>query len=107
MATARAKDSIQALKSDAEQMAKDLSELTSAIGSFGRDGSERLSEEIVKKLEDQLDAVTTRMTELRTQVSKGAEKVDSHVKANPYLYLIGAAGLGFLLGKTLPSLKQS
>lgn len=107
MANAQAKDSIQALKSDAEQMAKDLSELTAAIGSFGRENSERLTEEVVKKLEDQLDAVTTRIAALRGQVSVGAEKVDAHVKSNPYLYLLGAAGLGFFLGKILPSLKQS
>ena len=107
MATARAKDSINALKTDAEQMAKDLSELTSAIASIGRESTERLSEEVVKRLEDQLDAVTTRIAALRGQVYEGAEKVDAHVKSNPYLYLLGAAGLGFLLGKILPSLKQS
>lgn len=107
MATARAQDSLQALKSDAEQMAKDLSELTSAISSFGREGSERLTEEVVKRLEDQLDAVTSRISGLRSQVTAGAEKVDSHVKSNPYVYLLGAAGLGFFLGKILPSLKQS
>lgn len=108
MAThAKAKDSIAALKGDAEQMAKDLSELTAAIASIGKEGGERLSEELVKKLEDQLDMVTTRISSLRTEVKAGAEKVDAHVKTNPYLYLLGAAGLGFFLGKMLPSLKQS
>lgn len=107
MANARAKDSISALKGDAEQMARDLSELTAAITEIGREGSDRLSEEVVKRLEDQLDAVTTRIGALRGQVNLGAEKVDQHVKSNPYIYLLGAAGLGFLLGKTLPSLKQS
>jgi ElaB/YqjD/DUF883 family membrane-anchored ribosome-binding protein len=108
MAThAKTKDSISSLKGDAEQMAKDLSELTSAIGQIGKEGGERLSEEIVKKLEDQLDMVTTRLNSLRSDVKAGAEKVDAHVKSNPYLYLLGAAGLGFFLGKMLPSLKQS
>ena len=103
----KAKDSISALKGDAEQMAKDLSELTAAIGQIGKEGGERLTEELVKKLEDQLDAVTTRISSLRSEIKVGAEKVDQHVKNNPYLYLLGAAGLGFLLGKILPSLKQS
>lgn len=107
MATAQVKDSMTALKGDAEQMLKDLSEITAAIGSLGREGSERLSEEVVKRLEDQLDAVTTGISALRGQVSEGLETVDAHVKGNPYLYLIGAAGLGFLLGKMLPSLKRS
>ncbi len=104
---AKAKDSLSALKSDAEQMGKDLSELTSAIGQIGKEGGERLSEELVKKLEDQLDAVTTRISSLRGEFKVGAEKVDQHVKTNPYLYLLGAAGLGFFLGKILPSLKRS
>jgi ElaB/YqjD/DUF883 family membrane-anchored ribosome-binding protein len=107
MEAAKAKDSIQALKGDAEQMAKDLSELTAAIGSISRESTERLSEEVVKRLEDQLDAITSRISGLRGQVNVGAEKVDAHVKSNPYMYLLGAAGLGFFLGKILPNLKQS
>ena len=104
---AKFKDGVAGLKGDAEQVAKELSDLTKSIGDLTKDESHRLSEELIKKFEDQLDVISARMADLRKQVNKGAAKVDTNIKENPYMYILGAIGVGFLLGKILPSHKQS
>lgn len=95
------------VKDDAAQIADDLTQLTEDISELGTEKAKYLTEELVRRFEDQIDELSARLADLTKNAKVHAEQVDQHIKTNPYLYLLGAAGVGFFLGKTLPGLKRS
>ena len=106
-AHSKVKDSTNTMKDDAAKVANDLSELTDRISELGSEKAKYLTEELVRRFEDQIDDLSARLSVLTKDVKERAEQVDHHIKANPYLYLLGAAGVGFFLGKALPGPRRS
>ncbi len=95
----RTKDNLLALRKDAAQMVQDLSELTGKLAESGKEYSSGVKDELVEQVDKQLRELSIRMKALSEEVKAGSLKVDKHLKEHPYGYILGAVGLGFLLGK--------
>jgi ElaB/YqjD/DUF883 family membrane-anchored ribosome-binding protein len=95
----RTKDNLLALRKDAAQMVQDLSELTGKLAETGKDFTGEIKDDLVQQLDKQLQELSTRMKSLGDEVKADSQKVDQHLREHPYGYILGAVGLGFLLGK--------
>jgi ElaB/YqjD/DUF883 family membrane-anchored ribosome-binding protein len=95
----RSADNLLALRKDAAQMVQDLTELTEKLAVSGKDYTKEVKEEVLQRIDTQMHELSSRMKELGDDIKAGSAKVDLHVKSHPYAYILGAVGLGFLLGK--------
>jgi ElaB/YqjD/DUF883 family membrane-anchored ribosome-binding protein len=115
------------LKDDASKVIADLSSLSERIATVGKDKSQDaiakgqdVLNEVSKVIEKDLDALRKRIGELEgeyidtikkkfgefeEEYNKQKKVVAEHIKKNPYAYVLGAVGVGFLVGKLL-SLKE-
>lgn len=97
------KDRVQTLQADAARMLDDLSVLSAKLKDVGKAKAEELSGEAVAELNDQLKALREKMSTLSQDSEQILAQIDKSVRANPYLYIAGALGVGLLLGKALRS----
>jgi ElaB/YqjD/DUF883 family membrane-anchored ribosome-binding protein len=82
------KDTARGLEADAQRMMRELSELTAKLKAVGDHSLDEAGRAAVDGLGKQLE-------ELKT----GVAKLDKVVRANPWVFVLGALGLGWLLGK--------
>ncbi len=97
------KDRVQAIEADAEKMMQDLSALSAKLKAVGKAKAEELSSDAVSALNDQLKTLQDKLGGLTKDSEQIIGQLDKSVRANPYLYIAGALGLGLLLGKILRS----
>lgn len=90
---------IRALKDDTSKVLDDISSLSHTIAKFGATKAEDLSEDAVAALQKQLAAIRNRVSDIADESSKAFAQLDKNVRANPYVFILCALGLGFLLGK--------
>ena len=81
------------LQGELETLMKQIRELTNS--NLPVDKTARQMVEI----SEQLQRIKQNMGQLSDQSSEILNKIDKNVKANPYLYIIGAAAVGLILGK--------
>lgn len=94
-------DDIEELKTDASKVLTDISKLSRSIPEAGKASAVGLSQDAMKTVEASIAEIQGRLTELSDQLGKQVKKADKNVHENPYLYMAGAVGVGFLLGKLL------
>ncbi len=97
------KERVQTLQADAARMLDDLSVLSSKLKDVGKAKAEELGNEAVAQLNDQLKTLQEKLSSLSKDSEQVLAQVDKSVRASPYLYIVGALGLGVLLGKLLRS----
>ncbi len=97
------KERVQTLQADAARMLDDLSELSAKLKDVGKAKAEELGNEAVAQWNEQLKTLQEKLSSLSKDSEQALAQVDKSVRANPYLYIIGALGLGLLLGKVLRS----
>ncbi len=91
---------IRALKEDASKVLDELGELTRRLGQVGKAKAGELGSETVADLARQLESLRTRVTSLTGEGKATLAELDRSVRANPYVYIMCALGLGMLLGKS-------
>jgi ElaB/YqjD/DUF883 family membrane-anchored ribosome-binding protein len=94
-----AKERLKGLESDAAKMMQDLGQLSAKLKDIGKAKAGELSEEALAQLSEQIAALQGRVQTLGTDSKQLMDQIDKSVRANPYLYIAGALGLGVLLGK--------
>ncbi len=97
------KDRVQTLQADAAKMLDDLSAISSRLKDAGKSKAEELSGEAVTQLNEQLKVLQEKLGSLSKDSGEVLAQIDKSVRANPYLYIAGALGVGLLLGKALRS----
>lgn len=96
---AKYKEHLKLLHDEASKVIDDLSSLSKVIADVGDKTSQEAQEDVGEYLEKEIANLQERMTQLNQKVRESAKIADDHVRTNPYLYILGSLGLGFLLGK--------
>lgn len=95
----RTKDEYEVLRSEASKVMEDLSHFGKTIAEVGKEATTDVKENVVEFLSDEISSLKARVDDLAKKVSDRAKATDAHVHANPYKYILGSIGIGFLLGK--------
>ncbi len=95
------KNDLKLISDEASKVIDDLSHLGKVLAEAGGDQTKEAKEKLDYFLEEQISSLKKRMEVINTKVSQSAKMADKHVRANPYLYILGSLGLGFLLGKVI------
>ena len=97
------KKPVAGLQADAIKMMGELSALSTRLRDASQQTAEGLGDEAVAQLNEQLSAIQDRLKTMTADSEKVLGQLDKSIRANPYVYLVGALGLGVLLGKALRS----
>ena len=93
------KSDLNVLRGEASKVVDDLSRLGNALADVGEVNSKDVKEDVNEFFEKEFAALKKRLEGLDTEIAHMAKAADKHIHANPYLYILGSLGLGFLLGK--------
>ena len=99
----QAKKTLQDLEQNAAAMMEELSKITSKIKDVTKEKVDEVSQDVVDQTNSQLEGLHERMQSLGIESKKIIKQIDEGVRSSPYVYILCALGLGFLLGKVLRS----
>jgi ElaB/YqjD/DUF883 family membrane-anchored ribosome-binding protein len=94
------KTQVQGIESEAQKLKNDLESLMNQIKTTSQTKGEQISDTVVKEFSTQLEHLKKSLGSLSSQNSEMLDQIDKKVRANPYLYLMGAVVVGIFLGKT-------
>ena len=97
------KTGVAGLEADAAKMMSELDGLMSKIRDLGNAKPGEVKEAAAAALKEQMRALQDKLGTLAKDHEETLAKIDKSVRANPYLYIVGALGLGVLLGKATRS----
>ena len=97
------KDRLRSLEADASRVMKDLSDLSAKLRETASSGAGAFDEKTVTDLSERLAGLQQRASSIASEGQKTLASIDKSVRANPYLWILGALGLGVLLGKVTRS----
>lgn len=93
----------QSLEADAAKMMKELDGLVGKIKDLGKQKPDEIKDAAVNALNEQMKALQDKLGALTKEHQETLDKIDKSVRANPYLFILGALGLGLLVGKAMRS----
>ena len=96
-------DNLSGLEAEASKMMKDLDSLVGQLKELGQTAPGDLKDAATEALTAQLKILQAKLGEFTADHQEMIAKVDSSVKAHPYLFILGALGLGVFLGKAMRS----
>jgi len=94
---------LKGLEADASKMINELNGLVGKIKELGAGSASDAKDAATEALTEQFKALQKKLGDLTEEHKDTIAKVDKSVRANPYLFILGALGLGFLLGKVMRS----
>ena len=103
----RVKEEMSALKSDADKMVRDISNLSAELTAAGIDHALTVSNEVSHYTQQKIAQLRLKIDEANKLMAAYGTKVNSSVRNNPYPFIGGSLGVGFVLGKFLRSRGQS
>lgn len=101
VAKLKRRDDLRVLREEANKIVDDLSHLSKAIADAGQEKAGEMKEDVEEFFNTELTSMKQRLGELGDKIGQQAKSADRHVHANPYPYILGSLGLGFLLGKVV------
>jgi ElaB/YqjD/DUF883 family membrane-anchored ribosome-binding protein len=93
------KDDFSDLRNEANKLVEDISRLGKVLVDVGESKSKEAKDDIDEFIADEFASLKKRLELISQKIASQAKSTDKHVHSNPYLYILGALGLGFLLGK--------
>ncbi len=99
--TVKHKDNLKVLKDEASKVMDDLSNLGKVLSEVGEEKTAEVREKADSYLTQEFERLHERINALSEKIAESTKVADKHVRANPYLYILGSLGLGFLLGKVM------
>ena len=99
----RVKEEINALKNDADKMVKDISKLSAELTEAGIEQAKAAGSEVSNYTKQKMGQLRDKMDEANKLVSSYGTKIDKSVRSNPYAFIGGSIGIGWLLSKMLNS----
>ncbi len=100
-APAKQQDNLKVLREEASKVIDDLSHLGKVLAEVGEDRSTEAKEKTEAYLSREFERLHERLNTLGERIAESTRAADRHIRANPYLYIMGSMGLGFLMGKIL------
>lgn len=97
--TSSSMTNVESLKRDASQVLDNLTDLSRRLAEAGRERTGEIAKDVSEHLEEDLARLRQKLDVLNKDLQKLGKSVDSHVRSNPYLYVMGALGAGAILGK--------
>lgn len=94
-------EGLSGLEAEASKMMKDLDSLVGQLKELGQTAPGDLRDAATEALTAQFKVLQAKLGELTANHQETIAKVDRSVKAHPYLFILGALGLGVLLGKVM------
>ncbi|MCX6110522.1 MAG: hypothetical protein NTZ90_13070 [Proteobacteria bacterium] len=95
---------ILSLMNDTAIMMDELSRLSRKLGELGKEQEDnRNGHDVVAELQDHFRAFSERMKDFSEESRRTISGLDNNVHSNPYVFILCALGLGFLLGKAMRS----
>jgi len=95
---------IQRLIDDAALMMDELASLSRKLGDLGQaNGAGGNGHDVVGDLQEHFRAFSERMRGFSQESRKTVIGLDDNIRTNPYVFILCALGLGFLLGKAMRS----
>lgn len=98
-----ATDRVAALQEDATRVLREISDLSAKLRAIGKEKMTEVSDETVTLLKQSLADLEEKAATLNLESRKMLEGLDKKVRANPYMFILGALGIGVLLGKLMGS----
>ncbi len=93
------KDDYSQLRNEASKLVDDISRLGKVLADVGESKSQEAKDDINEFITEEFASLKQRLEQISQKLAAQAKSTDQHVRTNPYLYILGALGLGFLLGK--------
>jgi ElaB/YqjD/DUF883 family membrane-anchored ribosome-binding protein len=93
------KDDYSELRSEASKLVEDISRLGKSMSDVGFAKTSEAKDSIHEYITEEFATMKQRLEEVSQKIASQAKSTDKHVHSNPYLYIFGALGLGFVLGK--------
>ena len=100
------KEDIDELKESTLKLGTQLEEVTREQMSYTKRNLSRFPQQIVSRLNQNMDQLREKVTELADDATEKSKAVDKTVHNKPYWFLAGALGVGMLLGRHLTKRKQ-
>lgn len=97
------KTKIAGLEADAAKMMSELDGLVGKLKELGKTDPNELKDAATEALTEQFKALQKKLGELTADHQETIAMLDKNVKAHPYMFILGALGLGILLGKAMRS----
>lgn len=94
---------IAGLEADATTMMKELDGLVGKIKELSKVKPDEIKDATVAALNEQMKSLQEKFGTLTEDHKETIDKIDKTVRANPYMFILGALGLGVLLGKAMRS----
>ncbi len=92
-------DNLGHVETEAQKLQSDLQQLLTKIKTVSKTTGTATADATLQELSGQLEFLKKNLGQLSSQSTELVEQIDKNVRANPYLYILGAAGIGLLLGK--------
>ena len=90
---------IETVKDDLVKITSDISGLTSKYAREGEEKVKEVADDVIGGIKQRLNFIQNKISEIAEENKERIKKVDTTIHEKPYLFLILALALGFLLGK--------
>ncbi len=97
----RLQKEVAALKEDMARLREDIAALARALGEAAGDYRDQAEEEVRRRARQAREAAEARLDQARAAGEEAVEAVERRIVEKPFLSLLTAAGLGFVLARLL------
>lgn len=89
------------IRQDASKLMEDVLKLSKSIRDAGLDQAEEVGSQVLESIQDQVTKLEPHRKRLWDKTEALGRAADSSVKSQPYSYIGGALGIGFIIGKLI------
>lgn len=101
LARKRLSNEIEAMKKDASKVMENLSTLSSHISEAAKNEVNDITGDALQKISTEIAGYRETLDDIKQNVQRTLKSVDKSVKSNPYPFIVGSVGLGYVVGKLL------
>jgi ElaB/YqjD/DUF883 family membrane-anchored ribosome-binding protein len=95
------KHDLKLISEEASKVISELSNLGKTLVETGGDQTKDVKENLDSFVSEQIDNLKESLKSMQSMITENAKVADEHIRTNPYWYILGTLGLGFVLGKVL------
>ena len=98
---------IDSMKKDASKVIENLSNLSAHLTEVTKNEVGDIADDAFEKISHEIAGYRDTLDGIRKNVQSTLKSVDKSVKSNPYPFLVGSVGLGYVMGKLLRPASES
>lgn len=101
LASNRISNEIDSMKKDATKVIENLSTLSTHLTEVTKNEVGDFASEAYNKISHEVAGYRDTLNSIKINVQRRLKDVDKSVKTNPYPFLVGSVGIGYIMGKLL------